>query len=70
MPEPYVSPPPPDGLEAAVDAAIDACGGDARAAVMALLVANTLLEDELAMSVPAVSYGFSRGWHAKRRETK
>jgi hypothetical protein len=56
-----------DELEAATEEAIAACGGDARAAVKALLVANAFLEDELAMTVPAVSYGYSKGWHAKRR---
>jgi hypothetical protein len=56
-----------DELDAATEEAIAACGGDARAAVKALLVANAFLEDELAMTVPAVSYGYSKGWHAKRR---
>jgi hypothetical protein len=60
----------PDELEAATDEAIALCGGDARAAVKALLIANAYLEDELAMAVPAVSYGFSRGWHAKRSSHK
>ncbi len=36
-----------DGLEAAVDQAIAACGGDMRAAVRALIVANNFLESEL-----------------------
>ena len=35
-----------DGLEAAVDEAIAACGGDPRAAVRALIVANHFLESE------------------------
>ena len=60
----------PDELDAESDEAIATCGGDARAAVKALLVANAYLENELAMAVPAVSYGFSRGWHVKRREGK
>lgn len=33
-------------LEEAVDQAIEACGGDAREAVKALLVANEFLENE------------------------
>lgn len=56
-----------EALEAATDETIALCGGDARAAVKVLLVANAYLEDELAMAVPAVSYGFSKGWHARRR---
>lgn len=56
-----------DELEAEVDEVIILCGGDARAAVKALLVANNYLEDELAMAVPAISYGFSKGWHHRRR---
>ena len=58
----------PEELEAATDEAIAVCDGDARAAVRALLVTNAYLENELAMAVPAVSYGFSRGWYVKRRE--
>lgn len=58
-----------DEFEAATDEAIALCGGDARAAVKALLIANAFLEDELAMAVPAVSYGYSKGWHARRRTT-
>jgi hypothetical protein len=34
----------PERLEAATDQAIAACGGDARAAVKALIVANEYLE--------------------------
>lgn len=54
-------------LDMATDDAIALCGGDARAAVKALLVANNHLERELALTRPAVSYGFSRGWHRKRQ---
>ena len=36
--------PNPDRLEAATDQAIAACGGDARDAVKALIVANEFLE--------------------------
>ncbi len=57
----------PDDWEAATDQAIAVCGGDARATVKALLIANAFLEDELAMAVPAVSYGYSKGWHSRRR---
>lgn len=67
MIRPDASPGEPDELEAATDETIALCGGDARAAVRALLVANAYLEDELAMAVPAVSYGYSKGWHTRVR---
>jgi hypothetical protein len=50
-----------DGLEAAVDEAIAACGGDARAAVRALIVANNFLESEMAELKKAVSHAYTRG---------
>ena len=50
-----------DGLEAAVDEAIAACGGDMRAAVRALIVANNLLESEIADLKKAVSQAYTRG---------
>jgi DNA primase catalytic subunit len=55
-----------DQFEASCDEAIALCGGDARSAVKALLIANAFLEEELALAKVAVSYGYSRGWHAKR----
>ncbi|MFU0608730.1 hypothetical protein, partial [Klebsiella pneumoniae] len=45
-------------LDAAADQAIAACGGDAREAVKALLIANEFLENELATQV---SHGYTRG---------
>ena len=48
-------------LEAAVDQAIDACGGDTRAAVRALIVANNFLESEIAELTKAVSHAYTRG---------
>lgn len=45
-------------LDAAADQAIAACGGDAREAVKALLIANDFLENELATQV---SRGYMRG---------
>lgn len=54
-------------LELAADHAIATCGGDAREAVKALLVTNASLEREVALWAPAVSCGFSRGWHKRRR---
>lgn len=59
--------PEPDAdLEAACDEAIRICGGNSRAAIISLIVANNMLERELALTRPAVSYGYSRGWHRKR----
>jgi hypothetical protein len=50
-----------DQLEAAADQAIAACGGDAREAVKALIVANQFLETELEKQRAAVSPGYARG---------
>ena len=50
-----------DGLEAAVDEAIAACGGDLRAAVRALIVANDFLDSEMAELKKAVSHAYMRG---------
>ncbi|MER8491125.1 hypothetical protein NKI51_17370 [Mesorhizobium australicum] len=59
--------PPSSELELAADEAIATNGGDAREAVKALLVANGSFEREVALWAPAVSYGFSRGWHRRTR---
>ena len=50
-----------DGLEAAVDQAIAVCDGNPRAAVRALIVANTHLESEIADLKKAVSHAYTRG---------
>jgi len=50
-----------DGLEAAVDQAIAVCDGDQRATVRALIVANNLLESEMAELKKAVSHAYTRG---------
>jgi hypothetical protein len=50
-----------DGLEAAVDQAIAACGGDMRSAVRALIVANDFLESEVSELMKAVSHAYARG---------
>ena len=50
-----------DGLEAAVDQAIAACGGDLRSAVRALIVANEYLETEVGELMKAVSHAYTRG---------
>jgi hypothetical protein len=52
---------PNDGLEAAVDAAISACGGDLRATIRALIVANDYLEPEVGELMKAVSHAYARG---------
>jgi len=50
-----------DGLEAAVDRAIAACGGDLRSAIRALIVANDYLETEVGELMKAVSHAYVRG---------
>ncbi|MGQ0683777.1 hypothetical protein [Bradyrhizobium sp.] len=49
------------GLEAAIDQAIAACGGDTRATIRALIVANNYLENEVAELMKAVSHAYARG---------
>ena len=48
-------------LDAAADQAIAACGGDAREAVKALIVANEFLESEVSELMKAVSHAYARG---------
>ena len=50
-----------DELEAAVDQAISACGGNVRATIRALVVANEYLESEAAELMKAVSRAYARG---------
>ena len=50
-----------DGLEAAVDQAITACGGDMRSTIRALIVANEFLENEVGELMKAVSHAYARG---------
>jgi hypothetical protein len=50
-----------DGLEAAVDQARAVCDGDPRSAVRALIIANNLLESEIAELRKAVSHAYTRG---------
>ena len=49
------------GLEAAVEQAIAACGGDLRATIRALIVANNYLESEVTELMKAVSHAYARG---------
>ncbi len=50
-----------EGLEAAVNQAIAACGGDMRCAIRALIVANDYLESEVSELMKAVSRAYARG---------
>jgi hypothetical protein len=50
-----------DRLEGATDQAIAACGGNARDAVKALIVANEFLEAQVSELQAAVSNGYARG---------
>ena len=50
-----------DELETAVDQAISACGGDTRATIRALIVANEYLETEVGELMKAVSRAYARG---------
>ena len=67
MPERLMSShPQPDpiddtGLEAAVEQAVAACGGDLRATIRALIVANNYLENEVAELMKAISHAYTRG---------
>ncbi len=51
----------PVDLDVAADQAIPACGGDAKEAVKALLVANDFLEAQLDEIRSSVSSGYARG---------
>ena len=48
-------------MEAAVDQAIAACGGDMRSTIRALIVANEFLESEASELMKAVSHAYTRG---------
>jgi hypothetical protein len=50
-----------DAYEEGVDQAIAACGGDLRATIKALLIANAYLEAELDSVIESVSKGYARG---------
>ncbi len=63
MPQDAAPNPPADAdrLEAAADEAIAACGGNAREAVRALIVANEFLESEVCELMQAVSHALRAG---------
>ncbi|MGA7804871.1 hypothetical protein [Bradyrhizobium sp.] len=50
-----------DELEAAVEQAIAACGGNLRATIRALIVANDYLESEVGELMKTVSRAYARG---------
>jgi hypothetical protein len=56
--------------EAEIDEVIALCGGDMRVTIRRLLDDNKHLQGELDFASLAMSYGFSRGWFAKQRETR
>jgi hypothetical protein len=56
-----------DPLEEATNQAISACGGDARAAVKALVIANAFLEAGLETVRSVVSFGYARGRFPRRK---
>ena len=49
-----------DPLDRAVDAAIEACEGDPRAALRALIIAGVYLQEELDQAHAAASWGYRR----------
>ena len=57
-------------LNQAAEQAIAACGGDAREAVKALLVANDFLESQLDELRSKVSTGYARGRVSSARDRK
>ncbi|HXH45999.1 MAG: hypothetical protein IJ127_20940 [Afipia sp.] len=57
-------------LELAADQAIEVCGGDAREAVKALIVANGFLEAEIEELRTKVSTGYARGRLSPARKRK
>jgi len=57
-------------LDAGADQAIAACGGNAREAVKALLVANGFLETQLQELRSKVSAGYARGRLPSARDRK
>lgn len=67
---PNRSRPPRAISEFAADQAIEACGGDAREAVKALLVAVDFLESQVDDLKGAVSNGYARGRYVAPRDRK
>jgi hypothetical protein len=59
--------PTSSALERSVAEAIEACDGDLRATVRALIVANAFLEQELERTRALISRGYARGRHRRGR---
>ncbi|QOZ78869.1 hypothetical protein XH83_27775 [Bradyrhizobium sp. CCBAU 53351] len=55
-------------LEVAAAQAIEACGGDLMQTIKALIVANGMLEQELADVYAKASHGFLRGRRVPKRK--
>lgn len=59
----------PDGEAMSIDATADALiakHGGARAALKAVVAENEELKQAVAITLPVVSYGFTRGWHHRQ----
>jgi hypothetical protein len=56
-------------IETAAHQAIAACGGDLRATIKSLIVANNFLTRELEFAWQQISPGYSRGKRTRRRAT-
>jgi len=67
---PETAAPLPVDLEVAADQVIAACGGDAREAVKALIIANGFLETQLDELRRQVSAGYARGRFPRARDRK
>jgi hypothetical protein len=67
---PEAAAPLPVDLDLAADRAIAACGGDAREADKALLVANDFIEAQLDELRSSVSAGYARGRFDRSRDRK
>jgi hypothetical protein len=61
VPDPQPQEIEPHNIENDVETAIEACGGDSRAAVRALVVANAFLDAECERLRSLTSSGFARG---------
>jgi hypothetical protein len=53
-------------LNREADDVIAECGGNTRDALIAMIGRCHMLEAEVALTRPVVSYGFSRGWHHRQ----
>ena len=70
MTQPIPSGPARFDLEDAADQAIVACGGDAREALKALIIANGFLETQIEELRASISSGYSRGRFDVPRDRK